>query len=635
MRLKTKLVLAITGLVFAVAGMLSLLYLSQLLRETIDQTYRTNDLVAHQVLFGTRMALTAGLRNQRVEPNNPADLHRAVVAALRQDESLKALIDSAVTYSLTIYDINIADSAGRAMVSSDPAGADRILPLRPNFNRLKDGSPLQLIRAVVGTPQVYDVVLPLDRNGQPFATVRVGIRTTLLRAVYEPWFIASLTLTGLALLMTLIVAALLANLALEPIEDIGRRLDTLTQAGASGELEAPESEDAVVQVSNKIERIARRMKNVEEVFSALKENLDQILSNLQDGMMLFTRGGRAVLVSKSVERFLELDRNAIIGLGVRDIFDRETALGSLIRDAFDGGLSLVQEEIRTEGGRRLEVSLDFIPDEQGTASRDALGALLVLHDLESVRRIESELELSRRLASIGRLTSGVGHEVKNPINAIVVHLELLRNKMGETGNDAGRHLDVIESEIQRLDRVVQTLVDFSRPVELQLREQDLRGIVSAVLTLTSAELAQHNVIVRSVLPEHPVAANVDADLLKQALINVVLNGGQAMKNGGLLEVRLAEEGRAGVIAIRDQGEGIPEELRQKIFDLYFTTKKGGSGIGLAMTYRILQLHNGSVDVQSELGQGTEFLLRIPLTHNQEGKARGLLPEAAVAEGRTT
>ena len=129
-----------------------------------------------------------------------------------------------------------------------------------------------------------------------------------------------------------------------------------------------------------------------------------------------------------------------------------------------------------------------------------MGALVTLHDLESVEEIESELELSRRMAAIGRLTSGVGHEVKNPINAIVVHLELLKNKLGDDSAPAARHLEVIDAEIHRLDRVVQTLVDFSRPVELQLREQDLRPVIADVLALAAEELFTHNVTLVSRLP---------------------------------------------------------------------------------------------------------------------------------------
>ena len=232
------------------------------------------------------------------------------------------------------------------------------------------------------------------------------------------------------------------------------------------------------------------MRNVEEVFSALKENLDQILGNLQDGILLFTGDGRAVLVSEAVRRFLLIEQGSILGLHAHEIFDRSTVLGRTLREAFDAGVTLIHEEIVTETGRRIQVSLDFIHDDK---TRQGLGALLTLHDLESAEAIESELELSRRLAAIGRLTSGVGHEVKNPINAIVVHIELLKSKLTGASAPAIRHLEVIEVEIHRLDRVVQMLVDFSRPVELQLREQDLRTVIGDVLALASAELSTRNV----------------------------------------------------------------------------------------------------------------------------------------------
>jgi signal transduction histidine kinase len=366
------------------------------------------------------------------------------------------------------------------------------------------------------------------------------------------------------------------------------------------------------------------MRNVEEVFSALKENLDQILLNLQDGILLFTGDGRAVLVSEAARRFLAIERDAILGLHVREIFDRSTVLGRILRDAFDAGMTLVQEEICTETGRRIEASVDFIHDDR---TSQGLGALVTLHDLESVEEIESELELSRRMAAIGRLTSGVGHEVKNPINAIVVHLELLKTKLGDASAPAVRHLEVIDAEIHRLDRVVQTLVDFSRPVELDLREQDMRPVIADVLALAAAELSTHNVTLVSRLPAKPLIANIDADLLKQAALNVIQNGAQAMQDGGRLEVVLEEDRKSALLRITDEGPGIPDEIQGKIFDLYFTTKTGGSGIGLAMTYRILQLHQGSVEVQSKAGRGTEFQMRIPLAATEWGRRH--LPPAGI------
>ncbi len=633
MRLKTKLVLAITGLVFLVVCTLSWIFLGQLLRQRMSQAYSANDMVAHQIALATQRSVAPSLA---LYANDSKALRPAVAKALRADPAVAELLSSAIRYAPTVFDVTIADSEGRGLLSTDPTNLDHLVPQRPEYAELESGGLLQLLKVVFGPPRVYNLTLPLERKGEPFATVRVGVRTTFLRFVVEPWLFAALAYTGIAILCSLIFAAFLANLALKPIEQIGARLDALALAEAEGTGEPAagrSSDDAVVLVSHKIERIGRRMRNVEEVFSALKENLDQIMTNLQDGILLYTHDARAVLVSDSVERFLGISRAEILGAKLHEVFSRNTRLGRLVRESFDARMALVQEEITTETGRRVEISLDFIHDDRAAYPQETLGALLTLHDVESVREIESDLELSRRLAAIGRLTAGVGHEVKNPINAIVVHLELMRNKLGDTDHRAMRHLEVIESEIQRLDRVVQTLVDFSRPVELQLKDQDLRRVVSAVLMLASAELETRDVHVESDLPDRPVMARVDSDLLKQALLNVVLNGAQAMAEGGNLKVRLAEDGRMALLSIHDEGGGIPDDVRDKIFDLYFTTKKDGSGIGLAMTYRIVELHNGSIEVESDATHGTTFILRFPLNTQQESRARGyLMPDGSSSAG---
>ncbi len=622
MRLKTKLVIAIASLVLLISGLVSLVYVTQLLDAAVKQTYETNKMVANQVRFALQQALETGLKDQTVDPNNPAQLRNLEAQAIHDSAILKSMIDSVNLYSLTVYDINIGDAQSRILLSTNPENVDKPLPVRSDYKELLNADAIRLYRLVFGPPRVFDVVVPLDRNGEPFATVHVGARTTLLREAYSPWLRETLTLTGFALGSALLAALLLSNLALRPMEEISMQLDYWTAASeASDEADAIQKRDTAERVSTKIERIGQRMRNVEEVFSALKENLDQILGNLQDGILLFTGGGRAVLVSEAARRFLHVESGPILGLHAQEIFDRSTVLGRTLRTAFANGATLDKEEIRTETGHRIQASLDFIYDDE---THKDIGALVTLHDLESVEAIESELELSRRMAAIGRLTSGVGHEVKNPINAIVVHLELLKNKLGDSNSPAARHLDVIDAEIHRLDRVVQTLVDFSRPVELQLKEQDLRQPIGDVLALALDELSTRNVTLESSMASSPLIANVDADLLKQAVINVIQNGAQAMPDGGRLRVVLEEDKKNAVLRIADEGTGISEEIRDKIFDLYFTTKTEGSGIGLAMTYRILQLHHGSVEVQSNVSRGTEFVLRIPLAATEWGR-RHLLP----------
>ncbi|HEX4019641.1 MAG TPA: ATP-binding protein [Acidobacteriaceae bacterium] len=625
MRLRIKLVLVVTAMVFAVVVALSGLYLAQLLSERIDQTYQHNDIIAHQVLLATRSALERGMVSYPQAVNNPVALRAAMVTVLHTDATLQQVLNSVIRYSPTVYDVTIADAKGNSLVSTDPTIQDQPAAVRPIFQVLLAANAWRQFRTVFGPPAVYDIDLALTRNGAPFLTVHVGVRTTFLRSQLAPWLKAELAVIFLALVVSLVLAALLSNVALSPLQVISDRLDQFMLAAPEGSAEPellPPPKDEISKVSSKIERIGQRMRSVEEVFTALKANLNQVLENLQDGIMLFTRDGRAVMVSDSAERFLGLQRNQMFGMELHEIFDRQTALGQVVRRAFNARLPILQQEVETESGRHVEVSLDFIHGDAGGDPAETLGALLTLHDRESMKQIESELELSRRLADIGRLTSGVGHEVKNPINAIVVHLELMRSKLDRNEPGAIRHLEIIQGEIRRLDRVVQTLVDFSRPVNLELAVQDMRQVVSSVLALASPEMEQHQVRVLSRMPHQPIYARVDSDLIRQALLNVVLNGGQSMADGGELEVELRQEGRNAAIHVRDQGTGIPKEIQDRIFNLYFTTKRDGTGIGLAMTYRILQLHNGSIAIESTMNQGTEFTLRVPVSSSREMPTAG-------------
>jgi signal transduction histidine kinase len=297
----------------------------------------------------------------------------------------------------------------------------------------------------------------------------------------------------------------------------------------------------------------------------------------------------------------------MLGQSVEQVFDDSTRLGRIVLDAFALQQELPSREIEIEQGLRVRIALDFI-SERGAP----IGALLTLRDAESVRRIENEIELSRRLAAIGRLTSGVAHEVKNPINAIVIHLELLRERILQPDPDTRRHIDIISSEIHRLDRVVKTLTDFSRPVELTLAPLDLRALAAAVVALAAPEARSHGVEIVQELGPRPLPVRVDADLMRQAILNVVINGVQAMPDGGTLTLRAFATAQAAVLQVQDTGAGISPEIRDKIFNLYFTTKNSGSGIGLALSFRAMQLHNGALDLDSQSTPGASFRFILPL-----------------------
>lgn len=623
MRLRSKIVLAITGMVVLLVAGFSYIYISQLLRQRISYAYKIADSLADSIVYDVYNAVP-DLNSTRFDTSDPKAIATALRVYLPRDPALTNQLSSATGNWWLVYDVALVDVEGRAIMHTNPAMAGTVLPERPDLARLRDSGFREQLRVIQKGPALFEVRKTLQVNGTPFATVRVGISTVFLRSEITPRLREAWALSLAATFLSLVLAATLSHVALSPLQRIAERLDSMADGQPAESLEEGPPQDEYGLVTLKIAHLGRQMRDVKEVFSALKGNLDQIMANLEDGLMLFTQDSRLVLVSASAEQFLDQSRSRVLGKTVHEVFDDRSALGALVLEAFRQRRSIAQHEVENLG-RRVLVSLDFIL-EQG----EHIGALLIMRDAESVRRIEDEIELSRRLAAIGRLTSGVAHEVKNPINAIVLHLENLRHKLPQLEPDARRHIDVIGSEIHRLDRVVQILVDFTRPVELRLEETDLRRLMDEVVVLAQPEAERNRVRIERQIDSRPLMVRIDVDLFKQALLNVVINGIQAMPQGGILTVLGQRETSEILTEVRDQGTGIPPEVRDKIFTLYFTTKKGGSGIGLAMTYRVMQMHHGSIDFHSEPGQGTSFQLRLPAVETrQEGIPAPVMGQRAV------
>ncbi|HEX7893458.1 MAG TPA: ATP-binding protein [Terriglobales bacterium] len=607
MRRRTQIVLAITFMVAVLVCGASYIYISQILRYRINSAHDTAMYLTSQLAYLASNA-APDLSSTRVDTSNPEAVRRGIAYYLGTDRDLNTMLDAVVGSWPTIYDAAILDSDGKAILDSDPNLIGKKIEQRPDFGLLGNAGFRQQLRLIYSPPTVYEVRMPLLLNGSNFGDIRVGVSTIFLRNELTPQLKRAVELSGIAMLFSLILAALLSHIALGPLEHINRSLDSIAETHGVEGREDEVVRDEYGRVTQKLATIGRQMRDAREIFSALKSNVDQIMSSLQDGLMLFTRDSKVVLVSASVERFLGRSRRELLGRSAREIFSAESPIGALLLDAFRLHHAIEQREIETSNGRRVELSLDFI-QEKGTQ----IGALLTMRDAESARRIEDEIELSRRISASGRVTRGVAHEVKNPINAIVLHLQLLRNKLQQIDPDTGRHVDIIDSEIHRLDRVVQILVDFTRPRELRLEDADLRLVLDEVSLLAAPDAAQHGVKLVRDLPPEPIPVKVDVDLIKQAMLNVVLNGVQAMPQGGVLTISTHRDEETIVTEIRDQGTGIPAAVQDKIFELYFTTKKAGSGIGLAQTYQIMQWHYGSVDFESAEGKGTTFRLRLPVS----------------------
>ena len=607
--LKTKFTLAISLLVLAVVAVVSALYIARLTRQTMHQANDTAAFIAQQVYDACGNALKeAAERGESPASPNAADLREYIRRAFDNSSMLNSLIESDVGISPTIYEITISDASGIALISSDASLRDQPVPKRPPVSSLVRGGFFRQIGELYGPPQTFEFSLPFQVGTQPFGDIRIGLSSTLIRGQVLPGLVSAVYWGLGSVLICTVFAFLVSTIALAPIERISAQLDRIS-AGQFDPEPVVEQGDEFGIVSTKIVGIGKQLRDVREIFSALRENLDQVMSGLEDGLLLFNAEGRAVLVSPSVEKFLGVRSNELRGARLIEIFPA----GHPFREALGIEGNRIEptegKEITMENGahsQRIGVSVQVIR-EQGVQ----MGTLITLRDVESLERIGSQLQVSERLAALGRVTAGVAHEVKNPLNSMRLWLEILKANM-PVDPEPQQAVKMLDSEIDRLDRAVKTFLNFTKPVELNLQETDARDILDEVLDAARPSITRAGLVLSAERPSDPLPILVDRQLIHQAILNLLLNACDFTDSNGTIAVNLRRASNLATVEIRDSGKGIPPEDQKKIFQLFFTTRPGGTGIGLANTFRFIQLHNGQIEFESELGRGTTFRVYLPL-----------------------
>lgn len=546
--------------------------------------------------------------------------------SLRQDAELpNDLVKIMTAEKSPVIEIAVCDPQGVIVADTGPTSVGTTFPAYPEFEPLVEGSLRQKITVLAGnaTKQKYQLSQGLAPPGQqtPAAYVRVVVVPGLIEPEIVPT-VRSHARTSILLLIGSIVAAFVFSaIAFRPIGKLSKMLDSVTKGEYDIPPDLPAAKaptDEFSIVASKVNLLGQQLRGAQYDFSDLRGNFERLLNDLEDAVLVFGRDRRLVVAAGAVERFLGRERSELIGKTLIEIFPAATPLGLLLQKALQTGQSIRNQRVPVaasgNGGSSVPVALlsvDVLEAPATGATSGAAGILVRLRDPEATRQIGKQLQTAQRLSAISRITGGVAHEVKNPLNAILMHVELARMKLAKGDHDLTPQMDIIGSEIVRLDRVVKTFLDFTRPVELHLTEVPLEAFVNDIAEL-ARPLAETGKIALHVEQQAGGARiGVDLDLLKQALLNVVVNAIEAMPNGGDLRLESSVTGEDAEIRVSDTGCGIPPELKSKVFGLYFTTKQTGSGIGLAMTFRIVQLHDGTIDFTSEPGKGATFFIRIP------------------------
>jgi signal transduction histidine kinase len=611
--IKGKQVLGVTLIVGAVAAGLSLMHLARLARVSLDESKSRAELVANAIYHRAGEVVAAS-------PNQPYE-------ALATDPGLRSILESSV-YAKNVTFSGIVDVDGVVRAHADRTLEGREVAAGADLDDLISSNAMtQLLRIYNTQGQTLELRQRLFLGEKEFGAIRIGVSTLLIRNDLTAWMQRPIVTALLALGIAVFGAMALAQVLLRPIHVIRSGLTRLGRGEFGVRLDLEQDEE--------FRELGTFFNTVSAQLSADRSqiaNLESSFEHLEDAVAVVNPQGEVLFANAAAQHILP---GAEAGKSLDALLPADHALRRLAEETLvsrqsHGPTPASFTVGRGEPGERL-----ILTHPVDDASGAMVGIMLIIRNLEYLSQVQSTLRYSRKLAALGRLSAGVAHEVKNPLNAMMIHLELLRQQFQPAvvlrrapardtavalapaaasaldTADALSHVDVIAAEIRRLDEVVQGFIKFTRPEDLKLQSVMVSALVGEVVPILQPEADRAGVqVIVSCDGAPPV--NGDPAMLRQAFLNLGLNACQAMPNGGTLRIECeATRGRRVSVTFADSGVGIKPEHLKRIFDLYFTTKEKGSGIGLSMVYRTVQMHDGEIEVQSTPGMGTTFRLLLP------------------------
>ena len=359
-------------------------------------------------------------------------------------------------------------------------------------------------------------------------------------------------------------------------------------------------------------RMARRSLQDTSAFA------NEVVAHLPVGLIAADREGKITFFNSAAEKITGQNKLSVYNSKLDEILP-----GSFcgIRLQLERGEKITEKEVECVFGDHRQVPVSVSATRIVNDDGELIGQVLILRDLSEIRRLQDEIRRQEKLAAMGGLAAGVAHEVRNPLSSIKALATFFSGQF-EDGSEAKEAATVMVQEVDRLNRVITELLDFSRPTDVKIKAEDLSELIPRSLQLIQQDAANKDIDLRLEMKKRLCRVWIDPDRMAQCLLNLYLNAIQAMEGGGTLFVSCEQEEETTVrITVRDTGKGMEPETKAKIFDPYFTTKNKGAGLGLAIVHKIIEAHRGSIVVESEPGKGTAFILRLRCEGNRRG-ARG-------------
>jgi len=594
--IKTKQVLGVTSIVALAVVVLSVFYLVLLARDRLQVNETYSEVLAKAIYQRAFPVVRTG--------GDPT-------AALRDDEGLHSMLESSLYVKELTY-AAIVDTENRAIAHSDISLVGQVIPEYEDAGALLQRRvPIALLRALY-TPggKILEIRTPLLLSGKEFGTIRVGVSTLLIRDDLDKDLSQALLVAVAAVAGASMIALLLAQVLLRPIHVIRSGITRLGRGEFGVMVDLPR-DDEFAELGQFFNAVSARLSADRAQSSPQGAFGNGESQHTEDAVAVFDTQGVLLFANDAMRE--SLPRDLTSRRRVDDLWPSSHPFRVAVEDAATAKQPRDPATVSMpspDSGERLVLAHPL----EGPGGRK-IGVVLIARNLDYLTQVRTTLSYSRKLAALSRLSAGIAHEVKNPLNATVIHLELLKQQLASPANESSSvndHVAIIAAQMRRLDEVVQGFLRFIRPEDLKLEVTSVAALVDNIYPIISAEAERNSVNLTLDIPAGLPDIRVDRGMMEQALLNIAINACQAMPHGGRLRLAgaLASGRRVGIIC-EDTGFGIPPENLDKIFNLYFTTKEGGSGIGLSMVYRTVQLHDGELEVQSTPGHGATFRVLLP------------------------
>ena len=546
----------------------------------------------------------------------------SAAADLQGDPGLRAILLSAIGFAENVTYATITDVDDKALVHSSPTLEGTLVPPQASLEQLLAGGPLTQLRGV-WEQRSYEVTQPLLLGDERFGSIRIGVSTVLIWAGLKSALKPIAIVAGAAIILATGVSWLMARRFLRPIHVLQSGIARLREGEEDVRLDLPDED--FKDLGTSFNALSQSVSTIRSQLVEQARRAESVVERLEDAVAIVGTTGDVAFVNAAMKALLPtLEPGIALATAVPEAHPCRTLVEQALSVRASRGpviADLPGEE--GEAGSQQQLMAHPIADQ----ARGFVGVMLVARNVGALSQLQTMLRYSRKLSSLNRLLAGVAHEVKNPLNAMTIHLELLRQKLGRRaavpvgagggGSDSPlpeglmSHVSIIGEEIRRLDQVVQGFLRFSRPEELQLEPVGVAALLQDIVDVVRPQAEQQGIVVE--LDAHRgVAIQVDRAMVRQALLNLALNAIDAMPSGGTLALRARSvEEQQVQIDVVDSGIGINPDHLSRIFDLYFTTREQGSGLGLSMVYRTVQLHDGTIEVESTPGRGATFRMRLP------------------------